>query len=159
MRPMLVRLLALVPLAAVAACVSPFGADANDTPLAVTVSVGTATAPLISWDQTGATSVWVTDPDGRTVWGIEAGNRSLPDNRSERVLIASPVPYAAHADRTGATEETPRTTTEARQLEPGVTYTAQVSFIGGGSGGFTGRRPVVRRGSATFMVPARVDPE
>lgn len=150
------RLLPLALLTTLAACAGGLGPRTPPPPLVVTATDGTASAaPLISWTDIGATSVWVEGPDGRTVWGIEAGGRSLPDNRYERVLIASPVPYGAYADRSGATEATPRTTTAPGPLEPGVTYTARVTYLGGGSGGFVGRRPIVRQGAATFTVARR----
>jgi hypothetical protein len=127
------------------------------SPLQVTATNGTASAaPLISWTSGGATSVWVNDENGRTVWGIEAGGRTLSDGRYERVLIPSPVPYGAHADERGSDEEAPRITTPPQPLLPGRTYTVEVSYIGGGSGGFMSPRPVVRRGSATFTVAAPV---
>lgn len=138
--------------------IAPFGPAEDDSPLDVAATDGTAdTAPLFSWTPVGATSAWVTDPNDRVVWGIEAGSRPLADNRSERVLIESPVPYGAYAEGGGAVTE-PRTTTAPAPLEPGTTYTVHVTYLGGGSGGFTGRRPVVRRGSATFRVAVRVDP-
>ena len=127
------------------------------SPLQVSATNGTAdTAPLFSWTPVGATSVWVNDANGRTVWGIEAGGRTLANNRYERVLIPSPVPYGAYADASGSKEETPRLTTPPQTLQPGTTYTVQVTYLGGGSGGFTGQRPVLRRGSATFTVSAPV---
>lgn len=131
----------------------PFGTPEDDSPLVVHASDGTSeTTPLFSWTPIDAMSVWVTDEAGHSVWGIEAGGRSLPEGRYERVLIPSPVPYGAFSDRTGATEETPRITTPPGLLVPGKTYTVHVSHLGGGSGGFTGRRPIVRSGSATFSV-------
>ncbi|NNF58317.1 MAG: hypothetical protein HKN04_08745 [Rhodothermaceae bacterium] len=135
------------------------GPPGDDSPLQVTATNGTAeTTPLFSWSPVAATSLWVTDADGRTVWGIEPGGRSLPENRYEHVLIASPVPYGAYANPTSTSEETPRTTTPPGPLLPGETYTVNVTHLGGGSGGFTGRRPIVRRGSATFSVAVRIDP-
>lgn len=129
------------------------------SPLQVTATNGTAsTAPVISWTPIGATSVYVNDANGRTVWGIEAGSRSLPNNRSERVLIESPVPYGAYSDGRGGAEA-PQVTTPPRTLQPGQTYTAHVTYLGGGSGGFTGMRPVVRQGSATFTVAVPVGGE
>lgn len=153
-------MLRLTALLLIAGCAIPsFGSQAEPAPLRVTATDGSAdTAPLFSWTDVDATSVWVVDPEGRTVWGIEAGGRSLPDNRYERVLIPSPVPYAAYADASGASEATPRTTTAPRPLVPGVTYTVHVTHLGGGSGGFVGRRPIVRRGSASFSVAQRLDP-
>ena len=152
------RLLSHLLLLLVAGCAAPFGADADDSPLVVTATDGTAgTAPLISWADVGATSVWVTDEQGRTVWGIHAGGQNRPDGDYEIVHIASPVPYGAYAEGT-TLGVAPRTTTTAGVLEPGVTYTAHVSYLGGGSGGFMGRRPVVRQGDATFRVTARIEP-
>ena len=149
------RLLVLLLLAG---CAAPFGTDADDSPLVVTTTDGTAsTVPLISWSDVDATSVWVTDEDGRTVWGLHSGGRTGTDGAYEVVGISSPVPYGAYGEGTtlGAA---PQTTTAAGVLEPGVTYTAHVSYLGGGSGGFIGRRPVVRQGEATFRVAVRLDP-
>lgn len=151
------RLVGLLVLAGCSGGIPGLSPQPDRSPLQVTATNGTASsAPLISWTPIGATSVYVNDANGRTVWGIEAGGRTLPNNRYERVLIESPVPYGAYADATGTNEETPRTTTAPRTLEPGQTYTANVTYLGGGSGGFTGQRPVVRRGSATFTVAVPV---
>lgn len=148
----------LILLLLLAGCAAPFGADADDSPLVVTATDGTASAaPLISWSDVDATSVWVTDEQGRTVWGIHSGGRTGADGDYEIVRIPSPVPYAAHADGAGG-DGAPQTTTAPDVLEPGMTYTVHVSYLGGGSGGFIGRRPVVRRGSATFRVATRVEP-
>ena len=150
------RLLVLLLLAG---CAAPFGTDADDSPLTVTATDGAASAaPLISWSDVDATSVWVTDGSGRTVWGIHAGGRTGAGGEYEVVRIPSPVPYAAFADGAGLGDGAPRTTTAPGVLEPGQTYTAHVSYLGGGSGGFIGRRPVVRQGEATFRVAVRVDP-
>lgn len=148
------RLLVLLLLAG---CAAPFGAD--DAPLTVTVRDGTASAaPLLSWSDVGATSVWVTDEAGRTVWGLRSGGRTHADGRYEVVPISSPVPYGAYADGAGLGDGAPQTTTAPGVLEPGQTYTAHVSHVGGGSGGFVGRRPVVRQGEAPFRVAVRVAP-
>jgi len=151
------RLLALLVLAGCSGGIPGLTPQPDRSPLQVTATNGTASsAPLISWTPIGATSVYVNDENGHTVWGIEAGGRTLPNNRYERVLIPSPVPFGAYADATGANEETPRITTAPKALQPGQTYTANVTYLGGGSGGFTGQRPVVRRGSATFTVAVPV---
>lgn len=154
------RLVGLLVLAGCSGGIPGLAPQPDRSPLQVTATNGTASsAPLISWTPIGATSVYVNDENGRTVWGIEAGNRSLPNNRSERVLIPSPVPYGAYTDATGANEESPRITTAPQTLHPGRTYTAHVTYLGGGSGGFTGMRPVVRQGSATFTVAVPVGGE
>ena len=87
---------------------------------------------------------------GREVWSIQAGMRTLSNGHAERVLIPSPVAYGAFADATG--DEALRTPTPAAALRPGERYTIFVDH--GGSGGFIGRRVVVRRGQATFTVAA-----
>ena len=151
-------LLLVVFLAGCSGCtVDPFGTSADDTPLAVQASNGTLeTAPLFSWTPVDATSVWVTDEEGRSVWGIEAGGQSLPEGRYERVLIPSPVLYGAFTDRAESTEETPPITTPPGLLVPGTTYTVHVTNFGGGSGGFFNRRPRGRSGSATFTVAVQI---
>jgi len=133
-----------------------FAPSADDSPLRVSATNGTASAaPVFSWTPTGATSLWVTDPDDRSVWGIEAGGRTTA-GRYERVLLEAPVPYGAFPG--GEDDGQPHTTTAAQPLRPGTTYTVHVTYLGGGSGGFTGRRPIVRQGSATFTVSSRIDP-
>lgn len=143
----MLRLVSL--LLVLAGCVNPFAPPRDDSPLVVTVAEAT-TQPRIAWTSVGATSVWIGDAMGRTVWSIEAGGRTRADGRYERVLIPSPVAYGAFSG--GGSEAAPRTITPAVPLVPGETYTVRVAHIGGGDGGFTGRRPLVRRGEVTFTV-------
>jgi hypothetical protein len=141
----------LLVLTLLSGCAGLPGRDAPPAPLVVTATDGTsATAPLFSWRDVGASEVTVYDADGRVVWGIVAGIRTFADGRGERVLIPSPVPYGAFAS--GGNAEAPTTTHAATRLTPGATYTVTVRHVGGGSGGFVGRRPIVRDGSATFTV-------
>lgn len=143
----MLRLVSLLVL--VAGCVNPFTPPRDTSPLVVTATDGTASAaPVFSWTSAEATSLSVYDAEGRTVWGLVSGYRTLSDGRVERVEIASPVRYGAFADEA---DGRPGTATPAAPLRPG-TYRVTVTHVGGGSGGFTGRRPTVRTGETTFTI-------